>query len=209
MFGCLSRRPSRRPEICLGLLLPILLSACQAFVPTEPPPVTGPAGGTTVGELLRYADMLPGLSEAALGEELAAVAAVPPEDLSAADAIRIALLHVEGRLRLADPEQARRALETAVLRTDEDPELVAFASLLLEFLRAGSTAEHADSTILVAYPTRPGEAETAARRENERLSAALAAERSQRLQLEQQLEALRDLEQALDRRTAVALDETE
>jgi hypothetical protein len=176
-----------------------LLSACQTVASIGPPTARANAAGpTSVDSLLQFAESLPAMSEGELGEELASIAAEPLEEISAAEAIQLALLHVEGRPRLANPAQARRALEAIVMRSDEDPDLVTLAELLLDFYRAGTTAARDESALFVAYPMRLDDTDAEAQRENNDLRGALADERRHRQVLERQLEALRALEAALD-----------
>lgn len=207
MFAYPSRKQSRRLIARILIIILTPLAGCHTVASRESPIlVQRDMPPSAVESLLNYAELLPYLSEAALSEEMASAEPGPLDLAGAAEAIRFAVLNVEGRTRSADLNQVRASLENAVRSGDTDPHLVTLARLLLDFYVAGAQSEQPETTVVLAYPLSRRIEPAESPPEFDVMRRALAEERELRLALEKQLAALRALEEILNNRASVSLD---
>jgi hypothetical protein len=182
----------------LALLVALLAAGCGVREPARegaraPQAPTREPSETAALGLVRYANGLRALPPAALDAERQRTERELATMWSADAALRMSLLLTSPQASAPDPARAEALLHAVGSAAPAYPAQAELARFLLALLV--EQPRHAEETRVAAAPL-----DTALAREVDELRRALAAERSRRDELEQQVEALKQLEQNLNQR---------
>jgi hypothetical protein len=172
-------------------LVALVLSGCAAHSPVLVVQDEAPTRVSGLAEVWDYADWLRDATAADVRSELSRHSAVSLDDMSAIDAIRLALLYMHDATLATGDFDAQHVLMHLAGRVDEAPDIAALARLLADALRPTVVPAPSMSNDSVHNPPVTADAVSELRRE-------LESERARRRQLEQQIEALLRLEEQLD-----------
>lgn len=181
-------------RIPAALVLAVLVAGCGAGPRREAPAVAtapAPVCEQLALELVRYANGLRALDAERLGAEREHVEASLAGGWSAAQALRLSLLLTAPAAPLKDEARARALLRDVVTRAG-----VAEEAEIARFLLAVPDVRQEPEEEGAVVTRRNGALE----REMDELRRSLVAERARRAELEEQVEALKELEQNLNQR---------
>jgi hypothetical protein len=185
----------------LALLVALLVTGCSVRGAVREDAGPAQAAAHTTHEpseaaalgLVRYANGLRTLPPAALDAERQRAEHELATTRSADAALRMSLLLTSPQASAPDPARAEALLHAVGTGVAADPAQTELARFLLALLV--EQPRHAEELRVAAAP-----GDTALAREVDELRRALAAERSRRDELEQQVQALKQLEQSLNQR---------